>query len=131
MTRNIKSTYDAEFDPIFEEIFARETKLDSSARLRKNEYRDFYFKLWQRRDYYKLLDEKIDAYEKRPISQRRFIMQEDSEGYFNKADNPYYIEDVKPVNNNVKPQTNYCPYCGERLQSGFTFCPACGKQLKH
>ena len=38
-------------------------------------------------------------------------------------------EEIDPLNKHFVSTTNYCPYCGNKIEDNFEFCPKCGKKL--
>ena len=58
-----------------------------------------------------------------PLAQKLGLERENPESEAG-ADTPVF-RDIPPAGAELR----YCPYCGARLGSGFTFCGKCGKRL--
>ena len=114
---------ETKFKKAFEEIYERDQSVDKN----REQYWNFYYKLWKKLPYIKLLEAKMDEYERSPMSQRKYILQE-SDGHLIRVDNPYHVQ--RTTQNEIKNDINFCSNCGEKIQRDFTYCPKCGKNIK-
>ena len=39
-------------------------------------------------------------------------------------------EEPDPYNEEVSGRTNYCPFCGKKLNENYRYCPECGSRIK-
>jgi len=115
-----------DFGKVFEQIFERECLKDNNAQYNRQKYWNFYYGLWRKAGYIRALESKMDEYEKKSRSERRYILEESGDGYLERVKNPYY----NPNNISNEQKNFFCYSCGHKVTKEFTYCSKCGTLLK-